>query len=165
MQRYKYAYSRYNRFHVVKVNLPTAASVLFLSRHILTFLFLGIAFSRTHIAVNDAFGGLFEPVYMLSDIPALLVFLAMLARHPNSGRLARAAWRLGPYLLLISAAGYLVLLGRQLGFAPGSFGWAAWAMILGTAAAIAYVFLSPYARDVFREFPDAALRDDAPKRK
>ena len=164
MQRYKDPYDRYNRFHVVKVNLPIAASVLFLSRHILTFLFLGIAFSRTHIAINDAFGGLFEPVYMLSDIPALVVFLAMLARHPNSGRPARIAWRLGPYLLLGSAVGYLALLGRQIGFGPGNFGWAAWVMVLGTAAAIAYIFLSPYARDVFREFPDAALRDDA-KRK
>ena len=154
MKRYKYPYDRYNRFDVVKVNLPSAASVLFLCRHVLAFLIIGFAFRRAHVSLSDAFGGAVEPVYMLSDIPALLVCLAMLARHPSSGRLVRMAWRLGPYLLLVSAAGYLALLVRELGFDPAHFGWAVWAMVLGTAASVAYVFLSPYARDLFREFPD-----------
>lgn len=165
MKRYKYSFDRYNRFDVVKVNLPSAASTLFLCRHVLTFLIVGFAFRRAHVSLSDAFGGTLEPVYMLSDIPALLVCLAMLARHPSSGRLIRMAWRLGPYLLLISGAGYLTLLVRELGFDPGRFGWAVWAMVFSTALSVAYVFLSPYARDLFREFPDPALAHDGPTKK
>jgi Protein of unknown function (DUF2919) len=92
---------------------------------------------------------------MLSDIPALLVLLAMLGRHPSGGRAVRLIWRSGRYLLTISAAGYLVLLGRQLGLDPTRYGWLVWVMIFGSAAAVSYIFLSPYARDVFSEFPDA----------
>jgi hypothetical protein len=163
MKPYKYPYDRYNRFDVVKVNLPSAASILFLSRHILAFLIIGFAFRRAHVSISDAFGGALEPVYMLSDIPALLVFLAMMARHPSSGRLTRSAWRMGPYLLLISAGGYLALLFHEIGLDAAHFGWAVWTMIFGTVAAVAYVLLSPYARDLFREFPDPALDGDGSK--
>jgi hypothetical protein len=165
MKPFKYSYDRYNRFDVMKVNLPSAASVLFLSRHVLAFLIIGFAFRRAHVSISDAFGGALEPIYMLSDIPALLVFLAMMARHPSSGRLVRFAWRMGPYLLLISAGGYLALLFREIGFDATHFGWAVWAMIFGTAVAVAYVLLSPYARDLFREFPDAALENDGSKKR
>lgn len=165
MKPYKYSFDRYNRFGVVKVNLPAAASVLFLSRHVLAFLVIGIAFGRAHLSLSEAFGSAFEPIYMLSDIPALFVLLAMLARHPSGGRLARMTWRLGPYLLPISACGYLALLIRETGLDAARFGWVAWAMVLGTAAAGAYVVASPYARDLFREFPDAdAARDGSKNR-
>ena len=160
MAPYKFPFDRYNRFQVLRVTLPVVLAVLFLTRHLLTFLVIGIAFSRMPPDSRGAFGGLFEPVFMLADIPALLVFLAMLARHPKSGKLARAVWRAGPWLLLLSAALYLGLLLRQ----PMESGmprhWTYWAMIAGTALAVGYVFLSPYARALFREFPDARLAAD-----
>jgi hypothetical protein len=160
MKRYKYPYSRYNRFDVVRVNAFTAAAVLFLSRHVLTFLVIGIAFSRAQPDSKSAFSGLFEPVFMLADIPALPVLLAMFARHPKSGRLLRVAWRCGPWLLLASAAIYLGLLFRHISDNPAPHGWIIWAMISGTILSIAYVFLSPYARDLFRQFPDRSLAED-----
>jgi Protein of unknown function (DUF2919) len=164
MSQYKYDFSRYNRFAVVKVNALTAAAVLFLSRHILTFIVLGIALSRTRLHIQDAFAGILEPRYMYSDVPALLVLLAMLGRHPKSGSVIRLLWRSGRYLLLISAATYLVLLARQLGPDPMRYGWMVWLMILGSTAAVGYIFLSPYARDVFREFPDPEPSEDDRRR-
>ena len=160
MSQYKHDFSRYNRFFVVKVNALTAAAVLFLSRHVLAFIVLGIALGRTRLHIQDAFAGVLEPQYMLSDIPALLVLFAMLGRHPKSGRIIRLIWRFGHYLLLISAAAYLFLLGRRLGLDPTHYDWVVWLMVLGSAAAVGYVFLSPYARDVFREFPDAESSED-----
>ncbi len=154
MSQFKYDFHHYNRFAVVKVNALTAAAVLFLSRHVLTFIVLGIALSRTRLHVQDAFAGILDPRYMYSDIPALLVLLAMLGRHPSSGKAIRLLWRYGRYLLLASAATYFVLLARQLGPDPMRYGWIIWLMILGSAASVGYIFLSPYARDVFREFPD-----------
>lgn len=164
MKRYKYPYIRYNRFDVVKVNAPTMASVLFLSRHILIFLLIGLALGRARVAGGNAYAGLVEPVYMLSDLPALLVFLAMMARHPKSGRSVRLIWHAGPYLLLVSALGYFALLVRQLGPDPTRYVWPIWVVVGATVVAVGYIFLSGYARDVFREFPDARL-DDAGERK
>jgi hypothetical protein len=160
MTRYKYPYDRYNRFDVLRVNLRTIAAVLFLTRHMLTFLIIGLAFSRMPPDSRSAFGGLFEPVFMAADIPALLVFLAMLARHPKSGRLARIVWRGGPWLLLASAGLYLGLLLREPAVVAAPHGWTYWAMIAGTALSVGYVFFSPYARDLFRQFPDPGLADD-----
>lgn len=160
MNQTKYDFTHYNRFAVVRVNALTAAAVLFLSRHVLAFIVLGVALSRTRLHVQDAFAGILEPQYMYSDIPALLVLLAMLGRHPSSGKPIRLLWRSGRTLLLISAGAYLFLLGRHLGPDPMRYGWMVWLMILGSAAAIAYIFLSPYARAVFREFPEPETGED-----
>jgi len=160
MDRYKYPYNRYNRFDVVRVNAATTGAVMFLCRHILAFLVTGIAFSRAPPDSRSAFNGLFEPVYMLADIPALTVFLAMLARHPKSGMIPRLIWRGGPWLLLASAGIFLALLVRRMGADPAQYGWPLWATAAGTIASAAYVFLSPYARDLFRQFPDPSLAED-----
>ena len=162
MSRYRYPYNRYNRFDVLRVNPATVAAVLFLSRHVLTFLVLGIALSRMPASGRGAFSGLFEPVYMLADIPALLVFLAMLARHPKTGPTLRLVWRCGPLLLLGSTLIYLGLVIRQVGIDPAQYGWLLGAMIAGAVAAPAYVLLSPYARALFGEFPDPRLAEDGP---
>lgn len=162
MPAYKYPYTRYNRYDVLRVNIPTACATLFLSRHILSFIVIGIAFSRAAPDSKNAFGGLFEPIFMATDIPALLLLIAMLARHPKSGRAIRALWRAGPYLLSGSAALYGILLYRQLGGAPEAADWRSWLMIGGTVLSVAYVFLSPYARDLFRQFPAPEPEDGKP---
>lgn len=159
MTQYKYHYRRYNEFDVVKVNVPTVVSVLFLSRHVLGLFIIGIALSRAQFDAKDAFSNLFEPIYMLADLPALLVLLAMFSRHPKSGPAIRLIWRCGRYLLLASASAYLILLTQQTGPDVMHYGWAVWLSIGSTAAAIAYVFLTPYVRDLFRQFP--APSDDA----
>lgn len=160
MTRYTYPYDRYNRFDVLKVNVLTAGVVLFLSRHLLAFVVLGIALSRTQVGGDGAFAGLFEPVFMLADIPALLVLLAMLGRHPKSGKTLRFVWRCGPLLLLGSAVLYLALVIRQLGTDPSRFGWLLWIMIAGSVFAGTYALLSPYARMLFGQFPDPRFADD-----
>lgn len=155
-----FPFARYNRFGVLRVNALTAACVLFLSRHVLAFIVLGIALSRTDPSSRQAFHGLFEPVYMLADVPALLVLLAMLSRHPKSGRVLRVIWRGGRWLLAASAVLYLGLLIRQVGPDPVRYGWAIGSMVAGTLLSTGYVHLSPYARTLFREFPDASLAED-----
>jgi Protein of unknown function (DUF2919) len=161
MKRYRYPYHRYNRFDVLRVNPATIGAVLFLSRHVLTFLVLGIALSRAPASGREAFSGILEPIYMLSDIPALLVFLAMLARHPKTGRALRLVWRSGPLLLPGSTLIYLGLVIRQVGSDPANYGWLLGAVIAGALVASTYVVLSPYARELFREFPDPSLAEDA----
>jgi hypothetical protein len=163
MTRAEFPFDRYNRFGVLKVNLPTIAAVLFLSRHVLTFLVLGIALSRSPGA-GSAFGGMFEPIYMVADIPALLVFLAMLARHPKSGRVLRAVWRGGPLLLGASALIYLALAIPSIGAGHVRHGWVPGAMVAGTVIAAGYVLVSPYARALFRGFPAPEDEDDKTSR-
>ena len=153
MARYKYAHDRYNRFDVLRVNALTVVAVLFLARHVLSFIVIGIAFSRIGPGPASAFSGLFEPIFMLADIPAILVLLAMLSRHPKSGRIPRFIWRAGPFLLVVSAVTYLGLVAHQTGGNIAQHGWMLWAMIGGTVMSSAYVVLSPYARDLFRGYP------------
>lgn len=148
-----YPFERYNRFDALRINFLTICAVLFLSRHVLTFLVLGIALSRMPGEGKAAFGGLFEPVYMLADIPALLVLLAMLARHPKTGRVLRAVWRGGPFLLAASALTYLTFAVPALDAGRLRHGWIPGIMVVGTVIAAAYVLLSPYARDLFRSYP------------
>lgn len=155
-----FPYHRYNRFGVLRVNALTVLSTLFLSRHVLAFIVLGIALSRADPSSRQAFHGLFEPIYMIADGPALLLLLAMLSRHPKSGPALRMIWRGGRLLLAASAALYLGLLVRQLGLEPARYGWAAGSMVAGTLLAVGYVNLSPYARSLFRDYPDASLAED-----
>ena len=156
MTTYKYHYRRYNEFDVLKVNLPTLATVLFFGRHVLGLFIIGMALRGGRSGSTDsgdAFSGLFEPIYMLSDIPALLLLIAVLARHPKSGKVVRYIWRAGPYLLLLSAGLYFGLLVDQMGLALSTYGWAVWLSMAFTVAGLVYVFAAPYARDLFRQFP------------
>ncbi len=157
MKTYKYHYRRYNEFDVVKVNLLTIFATIFMARHVVGLFFIGMALRggrSGRIEAKGAFDGLIEPIYMAADIPAMLVLLAMLCRHPKSGTAIRFIWRGGPYLLLASAAIYLALLINLIGFDVAGYGWPVWLSIGGAAAAVGYVFLSPYARDMFRQFPE-----------
>lgn len=159
-KHYRYHYRRYNEFDVVKVNIPTIVATLFMARHVLGLFVIGIAFSRTSFDTRGAFSDLFEPILMLADIPAILLLLAMVSRHPKSGAAIRGIWRHGPYLLLASAVIYVALLIDLVDLDVARLGWAVWLSIAITAAAVMYVFLSPYARDLFRQFPEAP-RDGA----
>ena len=71
-----------------------------------------------------------------------------------------AVWRCGPLLLFASALLYLGLVLRQVGTDPARYGWLLGVMIAGTVLSAAYALLSPYARELFRGFPDAGLNDD-----
>lgn len=155
-----FPFHRYNRFGVLRVNAFTALSVLFLSRHVLAFIVLGIALSRADPSSREAFRGLLEPVYMIADGPALLVLLAMLSRHPKSGTTLRLLWRGGRWLLAASAVLYFGLLVRQLGPEPARYGWAIGSMATGTLLSAGYVNLSRYARALFRDYPDASLAQE-----
>ena len=44
---------------------------------------------------------------------------------------------------------------RHRDFNIARLGWAVWLSIAVTAAAVTYVFASPYAHDLFRQFPEA----------
>lgn len=152
---YKYHYRRYNEFDVVKVNIPTIAATLFMARHVLGLFVIGIAFSRTSFDTRGAFNDLFDPILMLADIPAIFLLLAMVSRHPKSGAAIRGIWRHGPHLLLASAVIYVVLLIDLVDLDVARLGWAVWLSIAVTAAAVTYVFASPYAHELFRQFPEA----------
>jgi len=151
---------RYNRYGVLRINLMTVIAILFMSRHVLTFVILGIALSRAQPSSRNAFSGLFEPIFMLADIPALLVLLAAISRHPKSGMTLRIIWRGGAWLLLGSAAIYLGLLSRQMGDDPARYGWTAWTMVAGTALSAVYVIIARYPRTLFRQYPDASLAEE-----
>lgn len=164
MKTYKYNYRRYNEHDVLKVNLPTLAGVLYLSRHVLGLFVIGMALRGGRsgkIEAGGAFDGLFEPIYMVADIPALLVLLAIFCRHPKSGRSVRLIWRTAPYLLLLSAVLYLGLLADQIGLNVAALTPAIWMSVVLTIAVVGYVFAAPYACDLFHQFPESQTEDDA----
>ena len=156
MKPYKYHYRRYNEFDVVRVNLLTILAAIYMARHALGLLFIGMALRGGRsgkIEAKGAFDGLIEPIYIAADIPAMLVLLAMICRHPKSGTAIRFIWRRAPYFLLASTTIYLALLTKLIGSDVTGYGWPVWLSIGGTIAALGYVFLAPYARDLFRQFP------------
>ena len=87
MKPYKYHYRRYNEFDVVRVNLFTILAAIYMARHALGLLFIGMALRGGRsgkIEAKGAFDGLIEPIYITADIPAMAVLLAMICRHPKS---------------------------------------------------------------------------------
>lgn len=87
------------------------------------------------------------PADLVASLPALAVLVAALRRRPTAGRLPRALWQHGMWLLLASLVADLAL---ALTTRHGA--WAA-SRVAGDLASIAVVIASARIRDTFADFP------------
>ena len=152
----KYDYLSYNRHDVLRPNLIFWALAIFLSRHLVLLLFLGVSHGKGGGGpANPAVAALIDPLFFISDVPALTLLCALGGRLPGGGGLARVLWHNGRVLLLGSCALYLGLLVWQEGTDPATYHPVTWTMIALTILAGAYISLSRYLKDMFAQFPEA----------
>ncbi len=161
-----YDFIRYNRYGVLRPGAGLWLALVFLCRHIMTILLVAMAAGRgpqggaEGIDLSD-FGHLVTPVFMVADLPALALLLALAARLPTASALPRLVWRAGRPLLLVSVLVYSALIVRHWP-AAGVAGLAAgdWLGFAGTLAVAVYAATSPYLADLFREFPECPVTQD-----
>jgi len=155
----KYDFLSYNRYDVLRPNWLFWVVSLFLSRHLLLLILLGVSHGKSGGGPpNPAVGALLDPLFFVSDIPALLLLATLGARLPSGGKAARFLWRNGRFLLLGSCALYLGLLFWQLGPDVAGYHPIGWGMIALTVLVAAVLLRSPYLRDMFAGFPEAESR-------
>ena len=151
----KYDYSRYNQYDVLRLNWAYWMITLFLSRHLILLMLIGVSAGRGGGGPrNPALAALLDPVFFVSDLPALFLLFVAGARLPKSGKLARVLWRQGRYLLLSSSALYLGLLLWQQGFDVAGFQPVSWGLVALNLGLMAYVMKSAYLRNLFSQFPE-----------
>lgn len=155
-------YLSYNRYGVLRPSPALWTALLFQCRHILgTGLVLmasgrgmGSGGAQGRMDLSEL-GNLLEPVFLLSDMPALLVLLTIAARLPGAGALPRRLWRHGRILMVLSVAAYVALFVAHLPPRAGAVPLVDWVGLAGTLAVGGYVLLSRYVRDLFTEFPES----------
>lgn len=129
--------------------------MVFLVRHLLL---LGVTFMPTTGEEIKVLRELIHPQYLPADIPAALVLFLAMRRRPECGDWPRRLWRHGRWLLMASAAGYLLLLGLTLvgGGQPLQITVDEWilASVLLNVWILVYLVRSPLLRDLFADFPD-----------
>lgn len=146
-----YDFTRYNHHGVLRVNWMLWLVLLYMTRHTLVLAFLMFAASRGQTPLGAS--ALFEPVYMISDLPALALLLALGARVPQAGKAARAVWRHGRHIILDSIAIYFVLFLWKHWDAIGRLDPVLWGNILVNLLIAVLVMRSRYLADLFNDFP------------
>ena len=150
----RHHYLRYNRHGVLRPNWAAWAILLFLCRHVIAYVLIGVAAGRGPRSWLDLheLAWLLDPIYLASDIPALAVLLALAGRVPGAGRAARAVWRHGRWLILLSLGAYPAILVTA-GPPILDLGVPAWLALGANLILAAYVLRSRYLGDMFGEFP------------
>jgi len=153
----RYDFIAYNRYGVLRPSLGLWLSLVFLCRHVATILLVVVAAGRgardSGIDLSE-FGNLVNPLFILADLPAMLLLLALAARMPTAGSLPRVLWRSGRFLLLAACLVYAGLILRHVPVDDMRLAVADWLGIAGTAGVALYAILSPYLGYLFREFPE-----------
>lgn len=158
----KYDHLRYNHHGVLRPNLAFWLILLFLSRNILFLFMIGVSKGRSGQGpVNAAAEFLPDYIFMLSDVPALIVLAAVGARLPKSGAAVRFTWRRGRELLLLSVTVYLGLSIWKHSAAMLAYDPITWVQIGITLLVGGYLLSSRYAKDLFLEFPAPPQEDQA----
>ncbi len=157
-----YDYRRYNKYDQLKPDWRFWLTVVFLSRHVVGFVLVSMSGSgvggRGGGVGRDAIdlGGviaLIEPIYMIADIPALVLLYALGARMPKSGAAVRSVWGAGRSLIIASVAIYLALFSLTRGLDVAAYGPATWVTLALSALIAAYAVRSGYLKDMFAQFP------------
>ena len=151
-----YDFSRYNHHGVLRVNWILWLVLLYMTRHTLVLAFLLFAASRgqTQGGLGSlGVAALLEPVYMISDLPALALMLALGARVPQAGKVARAVWRHGRHIILDSIAIYFVLFLWKHWGEIGQLNPVLWGNVFVNLVIAVLVIRSRYLADLFNDFP------------
>ena len=156
----KYDYLRYNRYDVLRLNWVYWSVTLFLSRHLILFILLGVSAGRTGAGPrNPELAALLDPLFFISDLPALFLLFLAGARLPKSGDVTRLLWRQGRYFLVASCILYMALLFWQHDFHMAGLVPLSWGLVALNLLLVGFVMRSAYLRDLFAEFP--APEDEA----
>ena len=151
-----YDFSRYNHHGVLRVNWMLWLVLLYMTRHTLVLAFLLFGLSRGQAqggVANLGVAALLEPVYMISDLPALALMFALGARVPQAGKVARAVWRHGRQIILDSIAVYFVLFLWNHWGEIGRLDPVLWSNVIVNLIIAVLVMRSRYLADLFNEFP------------
>lgn len=150
----KYDYTRYNQYDVLRLNWSYWLITLFLSRHLILLMLIGVSAGRDGGGPrNPTLAALLDPVFFVSDLPALFLLFVAGARLPKSGKWVRILWRQGRYLLVSSSALYIGLVLWQQGFDVAGFQPVTWGLVGINFFVMGYVMNSAYLRDLFVQFP------------
>ena len=153
-QPHTYLARRYDEQLVLKVPPLLLLVMVFLVRHV--FLVLLSFLPRTGDAMTYL-RDLVDPLFLLSDLPAALVLLAVLLRKAGSPAWLQTLWHKGQSLLTIAALLYIailaVLLTRSVRPLVQSINEAIILSVLLHVAIIFYLVRSTLIRDVFADFP------------
>lgn len=91
---------------------------------------------------------------MASCLPALAVLIALLYRTIPVKEWAKKIWKNGLILLLLSIAMDLVILSTYAAIDKRILDTGTVILLLIDAAIMAYLFRSPYLKEMFKEFPE-----------
>ena len=153
-EKFKYDFMKYNKYFVLRPNIWLILILFFLCKDI--FLMLGVgatAFKGKGQADVSALIVLVNPIFFLSDLPALAVAYVASNRRPNAGPILRLIWKYGRQLVLLSASTYILLLVYKMKWDIFSMNWLEWLFITTNIFIIVYVVSSKFIKDVFNEFP------------
>ena len=159
---HKYDYTCYNQYDVLRLNWVYWAVTLFLCRHLILLMLIGVSAGRGGEGQrNPALAALLDPVFFVSDLPAIILLFVAGARLPNGGSKTRFMWCCGRYLLLSSSGLYIGLSISNLGFAFGNFQPVTWGLVALNIFLMIYVMKSAYLRDLFSQFPSPDSGSDS----
>jgi hypothetical protein len=163
MEKFKYDHLRYNKYYILKPNLLLLIVFAYYLKDL--FMALIVAASLFKARGGSSVGAMLEissPRMMLSAIPVLLLFYALLNRHPEAGPRIRWIWHNGKHLILASA----ILNSAQILLSTTSLDTLAGKVLIGflvlNVASVVYVYRSEFITDVFAQFP-APRKDETPE--
>ena len=149
----RHSYLRYNQYGVLRPNPLFWASLLYLCRHALLLVLLAAA-GRTGQGRDLAYlAGLVEPLYLIADVPAMVLLAALAARTPKAGRAVRWIWERGRIWLLTSTGLYAALVFWR--HADEDLDPWLWVSLCVVGLIAGYGLRSRYLGELFAQFPEA----------
>ena len=151
----RYNYLRYDHRGSLRPSWRFALLTIVFTRHLLMIVAVGAGQLKGGGRGAAGFAGLMDPLFLIGDLPAVLLAVAAFHRRPEAGAGIRRIWAHGRALLLASAVIYLGLFAYVTGLDWRQFGIGSWIGLAVTAAATGYVLMSRFLRDLFADFPPA----------
>lgn len=162
-RKFKYDYLRYNRHHVLRPGSVLIGTLCFLIKDMFLIAIVGASALRGGGSQSSELLNLIHPVFFFSNLPVLAVFYALGMRQPSASALPRLIWKNGRYLIMFAALFYVFLLFHIRGYALLKVGILDGIAIGINAIIFGYIFMSPFIKDLFSEFPEPTETNEEPK--
>jgi len=141
----------FNEHHVLKAPSLFILVLLYLNKYFLLVVLPSIGGGDLSV-VSKWFK--IDALMMTSCLPALAVLIALLYRIPTAKEWAKTIWKNGLVLLLLSIAMDFVILSTYIAIDKRILDTGTIILLLIDAAIMAYLFRSPYLKEMFKEFPE-----------
>ncbi len=149
----EYTPDDYNEHDVLKVPVSLIVTLLFALKHYIFVIAIALG-ARRSATLKDFLWGLdTDIVILLTMLPALVVALAMMKRHPGAPDTVRWIWKHGLLLLWATLSADAVVLGLKLLLSERGGGILSYFLVFLDVWFIYYLYVSKRIRDVFLEFP------------